>query len=235
MTGQDDGPAAGPAWRAATAAAVTAASVAAPPSSSHQWAAAMAPAASTARAATVEATPPASTAHRPAVPLAGSRRRYCPACQAAAAAGPAGSSLARPVEANTVAATARNGSRAPASASSWRCATTRPATKTISAAAAAPSQGSRSPYASAARTSAQTAGTRSAISAAAPPVTAHAHRRASRRRITAPCRAIFGARPVCEPGASAAILPFSHPPRASPRAAIGQNSRNAASLPKISP
>jgi hypothetical protein len=29
---------------------------------------------------------------------------------------------------------------------------------------------------------------------------------------SAPCRAIFGARPACEPGTSAAILPFSQSP-----------------------
>jgi len=41
--------------------------------------------------------------------------------------------------------------------------------------------------------------------------------------------------PACEPGTSAAILPFSHPPCASPLAAMEQNSPNASSLSKISP
>ncbi|HEY3649524.1 MAG TPA: hypothetical protein VGL33_16250 [Streptosporangiaceae bacterium] len=52
---------------------------------------------------------------------------------------------------------------------------------------------------------------------------------------SAPCRAIFAVRPACEPGTSAAILPFSHPPCASPLAAMEQNSPNASSLSKISP
>jgi hypothetical protein len=52
---------------------------------------------------------------------------------------------------------------------------------------------------------------------------------------SAPCRAILGARSRQESGTSAAILPFSHPPWASPLAAMEQNKRNASSLLKISP
>jgi hypothetical protein len=168
--------------RAAVSNAAVPAAIAAAAGNSHQrpTPAVAAPATSMARITITEAKPQASTAHTPAVRSA-PQRRYCPACQAAAVAGPAGSSAASPVEANTTAATARAGSRAPAAASSWRCAITRPASQATSAAAAAPSHGSRTPCACKPRASVHTAGTRSATTTAAPPATAHAHPRASRR------------------------------------------------------
>lgn len=85
----------------------------------------------------------AITAHTPtAVPVP--RRRYCAACQAAPVTGPAGITLASPVEASTRTNRARHGDRLWPTASNWRCTAAPQASDTTTAAAAAPSQHKRS-------------------------------------------------------------------------------------------
>src|SRR6266702_4650868 len=81
--------------------------------------------------------------------------QYPAACQAPPATGPAGITLASPVEANTTPDTVRQGSDTPAADSSRRCAAAPPASNATSAATATPSQDTRSPpaCANAARTS----------------------------------------------------------------------------------
>jgi hypothetical protein len=80
---------------------------------------------------------------------------YSAACQAPQATGPAGITLASPVEAITTPDTVRQGSDTPAADSSRRCAAAPPASDATSAATATPSQDTRSPpaCANAARTS----------------------------------------------------------------------------------
>ena len=103
-----------------------------------------APADSSPRAATMEVNPPASTAHAAAAAPA-LRRRYSRTCQTPPATGPAGITLASPVEASTTPNTVRHGNCAPPAASSWRCAAAPPASDASSAAAATPSQVGRIP------------------------------------------------------------------------------------------
>lgn len=94
----------------------------------------------------MEVNSAAITAHTPtAVPVP--RRRYCAACQAAPVTGPAGITLASPVEASTRTNRARHGDRLWPTASNWRCTAAPQASDTTTAAAAAPSQHKRSPRA----------------------------------------------------------------------------------------
>ena len=141
-----------------------------------------APASSSARMVTVEVSPPQSTAHTPAA-VSTPRRWYSLTCQAPPVSGPAGISLAIPVEANTSPTTIRHRSRAPPIASNWSCAAVPPASDTICAAAAAPSQASRSPprCPSAARTSLTTLGERAAATAMTPVASIHAQADRPRR------------------------------------------------------
>ena len=116
--------------------------------------AAAAPASSRASSTTVEMTPPASTAHTPG-PVPAPWRRYSRTCQAPPVTGPAGITLASPVDASTRPNTVRHRNDAPPAASSWRCAAVPPASVTPCAATTTPSQANRSPprWAAAARTS----------------------------------------------------------------------------------
>src|SRR5262249_61460470 len=98
-----------------------------------------APADSSPRAATMEVNPPASTAHTPAAAPA-PRRRYSRTCQAPPATGPAGITLASPVDASTAPGTVRHGNCAPPAANSALGAAAPPASDASAAAAATPSQ-----------------------------------------------------------------------------------------------
>jgi hypothetical protein len=79
-----------------------------------------APASSRASSTTVVVvTPPASTAYTPG-PVPAPWRQYSRTCQAPPVTGPAGITLASPVEASTRPSTVRHRNDAPSAASSWR-------------------------------------------------------------------------------------------------------------------